>query len=102
MGAEYAGRLGPLPERHAQILTQQVGPPLWARALQALWVEFSEHARAAMPLILGTTGPPATLYAEKRQPWLRPLLGKREMSPEIRAIFLQELGELLAAFGWEA
>jgi len=73
-GQESAG-FGPFPVgRRAQILNYRTPEPLWARSLRALWLEFSEQARAAMPSILGSEAPAPTMYAEKSRDWLRPLL----------------------------
>lgn len=79
MRADFAGLLGPLPARRARILTEEADRPFWEGALQALWTEFSAHARAVMPRLLGSSGPPATLYAEKCPPWLRPLLAEAHL-----------------------
>lgn len=63
--------VGPFPAgRRAQILSHPTPDPLWARSLRALWLEFSEQARAAMPSILGQAAPVPTMYAEKSQDWM--------------------------------
>jgi hypothetical protein len=70
------GLVGPFPARRVQILRFQDADPLWARSLRALWVEFSQQARAAMPSIVGKGAPPPTMYAEKCQDWVPTLLRK--------------------------
>jgi len=68
-------RFGPLPVgRRAQILNHRTVNPLWVRSLRALWGEFSDQARAAMPAIVGEDAPAPTMYAEKAPSWLPPLL----------------------------
>lgn len=80
------GPIGPFPVRRAQILRFEDADPLWVRSLRALWAEFSEQARAAMPSIVGWGAPPPILYAEKCQDWVPALL--RKVGIEHRRLYL--------------